>query len=406
LDQPISISRAQNHLLVAGLICYGFDALDFMMLTLALPLMIAEWHLTLGQAGLLGTAGMVGVGLSALVLGWCADRYGRRPALLASVVIFAVFTAGIALARNRWEVMALRFIAGFGIGGVWGVVTTLIKEVWPPARRARAISWVLSAWPVGVSAAALLAAVVLPRLGWRALFLCGATALLGAAYAYLVVPESDAWLAHHLQHAGRKQGTVKQIFVAGYGRQTLIATLVAASMLTAYWGINTWLPTYLVREHDLAPSGMSLYLLILNAGMFCGYPLLARLADRIGKRRALVASFITASVLVPIYAWVRDPVVLLIYGPVMALGFSQTGLLGAYFPELYPTEVRSLGAGFCFNVGRGLAAFAPYTLGQLATYVGLGPGIALCGIGYLSAGLLMLLLPERPPHTDEPQAVA
>ena len=78
LDQPISISRAQRHLLVAGLICYGFDALDFMMLTLALPLMIAEWHLTLGQAGLLGTAGMVGVGLSALVLGWCADRYGRR----------------------------------------------------------------------------------------------------------------------------------------------------------------------------------------------------------------------------------------------------------------------------------------------------------------------------------------
>jgi len=78
--------------------------------------MIAEWHLTLGQAGLLGTAGMVGVGLSALVLGWYADHYGRRPALLASVVIFALFTAGIALARNRWEVVALRFIAGFGIG--------------------------------------------------------------------------------------------------------------------------------------------------------------------------------------------------------------------------------------------------------------------------------------------------
>ena len=116
LDQPIPISRAQRHLPVAGLICYGFHALDFMMLTLALPLMIAEWHLTLGQAGLLGTAGMVGVGLSALVLGWYADHYGRRPALLASVVIFALFTAGIALARNRWEVVALRFIAGFGIG--------------------------------------------------------------------------------------------------------------------------------------------------------------------------------------------------------------------------------------------------------------------------------------------------
>lgn len=406
MDENVEISRTQRHLLVAGLICYGFDALDFMMLTLALPLMMAEWHLTLGQAGLLGTAGMVGVGMSALVLGRYADRYGRRPALLASVVIFALFTAGIALARNRWEVMALRFMAGFGIGGVWGVVTTLIKEVWPPARRARAISWVLSAWPVGVSAAAVLAAVVLPRFGWRALFLCGATALLGAVYAYRVVPESDAWRAHQVHHAGGERGSVTRIFAAGYGRHTLIATLVAASGLTAYWGINTWLPTYLVRERDLAPSSMSVYLLILNAGMFCGYPLLARLGDRIGKRRALAVSYVTASVMVPIYVWVKDPVVLLILGPVMALGFSQTGLLGAYFPELYPTEVRSLGAGFCFNVGRGLAAFAPYALGQLATDLGLGPSIALCGIGYLSAGLLMLLLPERPPHIEGAEAVA
>lgn len=134
MDQRTAVSHAQRHLLIAGLICYGFDALDFMTLTLALPLLIAQWHLTLGEAGLLGTAGMVGVGFSALVLGWYADRYGRRPALIASVVIFALFTAAIALARNRWEVMALRFIAGFGIGGVWGVVTTLIKEVWPPPR--------------------------------------------------------------------------------------------------------------------------------------------------------------------------------------------------------------------------------------------------------------------------------
>lgn len=406
LDQSISILPAQRHLLVAGLICYGFDALDFMMLTLALPLMIAEWHLTLAQAGLLGTAGMVGVGLSALVLGWYADRYGRRPALLASVVIFALFTAGIALARNRWEVMALRFIAGFGIGGVWGVVTTLIKEVWPAARRARAISWVLSAWPVGVSAAALLSAAVLPRFGWRALFLFGATALLGAAYAYLVVPESGVWQVHHLKDAGRERGTVKRIFAAGYAPNTLIATLAAASGLTAYWGINTWLPTYLMTERALAHSGMSLYLLVLNAGMFCGYPLLARLADRIGKRRALVASYITASIVVPIYASIQNPVVLLIFGPVMALGFSQTGLLGAYFPELYPIEVRSLGTGFCFNVGRGLAAIAPYTFGQLATYAGLAPTIALFGFAYLSAGLLMLLLPEHPPHMDEAEAIA
>jgi len=391
-------SPAQRHLLVAGLICYGFDAMDFMILTLALPLLISQWHLTLGQAGLLGTAGMIGVGLSALVVGWYADRYGRRPALILSVIVFALFTAAIALARNRWEVMGLRFIAGFGIGGVWGVITTYIKEVWPAHRRASAVSWVLSSWPVGVSVAALLAAAVLPSLGWRALFLCGAAALLGAAYVYRFVPESEAWQANRARKSGARAGDIRRIFTGGYGRNTIVATLVASAALIAYWGINTWLPTFLVKEHGLAASRMSLYLLVLNAGMFCGYPLLAWLANRIGKRRALIVSFLVVCAVVPIYAGLNNPSAILILGPIMAVGFAQTGLMGAYFPELYPTEVRSLGAGFCFNVGRGIAAIAPFALGQLATSIGLGNSIALCGIGYLAAGLLMVLLPERAPH--------
>jgi MFS family permease len=102
----------QRRLLTAGMLCYGFDALDFMMLAMAMPLLIAEWHLTLGEAGLLGTAGMIGVGLSGLVLGWYSDRHGRRRALLVSVVVFALFTAAIAFARSPLQVMVLRFLAG------------------------------------------------------------------------------------------------------------------------------------------------------------------------------------------------------------------------------------------------------------------------------------------------------
>jgi len=153
----VADTRAQRRLLAAGMLCYGFDALDFMMLAMAMPLLIAEWHLTLGEAGLLGTAGMLGVGLSGLALGWYSDRHGRRRALLVSVAVFALFTAAIAFAQSPTQVMVLRFLAGFGIGGVWGAVTALIKESWPAAHRVRAISWVLAAFPLGVIAAALLA---------------------------------------------------------------------------------------------------------------------------------------------------------------------------------------------------------------------------------------------------------
>jgi MFS family permease len=396
-----AVTPGQRRVLAAGMLCYGFDALDFMMLAMAMPLLIAEWHLTLGEAGLLGTAGMIGVGLSGLVLGWYSDRHGRRRALLVSVVVFAVFTAAMAFAQSALQVMVLRFLAGFGIGGVWGAVTALVKESWPAGHRVRAISWVLAAFPLGVIAAAVLAWLLLPRYGWRPLFLCGALALVSAWYAARVVPESASWRAARQAPDGKARVSMLTIFAPAHRWHTICGTLVAASGLTAYWGINTWLPTYLVRVQGLPPAATLYCLLLLNAGMFCGYPLLAAAGERFGKYKALIASYALAALMVPLYAQVRNATLLLWLGPVMAAGFAQTGLLGAYFPELFPTRIRSLGAGFCFNAGRGVAAFSPYLFGALATHLGMAHSIALCGIAYLVAALLMLLLPRNPPFADD-----
>lgn len=395
-----AVTTVHRRVLAAGMLCYGFDALDFMMLAMAMPLLIAEWHLTWGQAGLLSTAGMIGVGLSGLVLGWFSDVHGRRRALLVSVVVFSVFTAGIAFAQSPLQVMLLRFLAGFGIGGVWGAVTALMKESWPAKHRVRAISWVLSAFPLGVIAAAALAWFLLPRYGWRPFFLCGALALVSAWYAARVVPESASWMAARQAPDGAARLSMREIFAPAHRWHTICGTLVAASGLSAYWGINTWLPTYLLHTHGLPPTAAFQSLSLLNAGMFCGYPLLAALAGRFGKYPVLIATFFMAALMVPLYAQIRDARLLLLLGPVMAIGFSQVGLLGAYFPELFPTRMRSLGAGFCINAGRGVAGFSPYLFGELATRIGLARSIALCGLGYLAAALFMLLLPKHPPYAD------
>jgi MFS family permease len=153
----------------------------------------------------------------------------------------------------------------------------------------------------------------------------------------------------------------------------------------------------MVRERGLDTRTMALYVLLLNAGMFVGYQLLGWLADRIGKRGALLVCFAGATLLLPLYALIRDPRLLLWCGPLVALFFAYAGPFGAYFPALYPTRVRSLGAGFCFNVGRGIAAFAPFVLGTLAARYGLATAIGLCAVGFLLAGLVMLALPETPP---------
>jgi predicted MFS family arabinose efflux permease len=386
------------HVLSAGFLCYGFDAMDFMVLALALPAISQEWHLTYSQAGLLGTAGMLGVGISGIVLGWFADNFGRRRALILSVCTFALFTALISLARDRFDVMALRFCAGIGLGGVWGVVATLIHESWSPRYRARAIAVVLSAWPVGLSIAALLTRLIVPHAGWRMLFACGGAAFVAALYVWLWVPESKRWREQReltRDSAPASAVQIREIFSPQLRRSTVLGTLAAACALTAYWGSNTWLPMYLERERGLDTAHMANVIVMLNAGMFVGYQLFGFIADRYGRRRALLCCFAGASVLLPLYAAIRDHTLLFWMGPVVALCFAYAGPFGAYFPELYPTRVRSLGTGFCFNVGRGLAAFAPYVLGQMATQLGLSLCIALSALGYLAAGIVMCFLPER-----------
>ena len=263
------------------------------------------------------------------------------------------------------------------------------------------MSVLLSSWPVGLIAAALLAGWVLPAYGWRALFACGALALLAALYVLWFVPESASWQAPGPPRA-REPGvysgpgpvSIAEVFAPALRRNTWLGTAVAACALTAYWGANTWWPTYLVRERGLSTLAMARYLMLLNVGMFCGFPLLGWIADRTSKRTALLLSWGAAAVMLPAYAFIRDLDVLLWTGPIVASSFAASGPLGAYLTELFPTRVRCLGAGFCFNVGRGLAAFAPFTFGALATHFGLSVSLGLSGVGFLGAALLMLLLPR------------
>eukprot|EP01037_Dinobryon_pediforme_P022327 gene22327-23453_t len=129
--------------------------------------------------------------------------------------------------------------------------------------------------------------------------------------------------------------------------------------------------------------------------MFVGYQVFGYLADRIGSRAALILNFIGAAITVPIYASQRDLAVLFWMGPLMACFFSYAGVFGSYFPRLYPLHIRSLGSGFCFDVGRGISALAPVLLGFIASQYSLSIGIALCGASFACAGLTMLFLPRE-----------
>ncbi|WP_158601825.1 MFS transporter [Pararobbsia silviterrae] len=389
-----AIGPGKWRVLWAAFMSYCMDAMDFMLLAVALPTMIRELHLSMTEAGLLGTAGLLGVGFSAWLLGWCSDNYGRKNAMIVSVLVFGIMTAAISVARDWTDMMVLRFIAGLGLGGLWGVAAAYINETWPRAQRGRAAAFVLSSWPIGFGIAAMLAAAVIPVHGWRVLFLFGFAAIPLAFFIWRYVPESEVWLAgKHAADQTNERVRLREIFAPHLLRQTVVGTVSASCALVAYWGVNTWLPSFLTRERGLSPQEMAHYVVMLNVGMFIGYQLFGYLADRIGRKLSLILCFLGGAITLPLYVQCEDRVLLFWAGPVIALFFSYAGVFGSLFAELYPPRIKSLGAGFCFNVGRGISAFAPFLLGSIATHYSLGTGIALCGISFATAGVAVWLLP-------------
>ncbi|NVO16059.1 MAG: MFS transporter [Rhodoplanes sp.] len=395
-----------------GFAAYTFDAMDLVLLAMAFQPIMNDLGLTRSEAGLLATATLIGVGISSIVMGWYSDNYGRRKAMLWSLISFSLLTMAIAFASSWLEILILRFLAGLGLGGLWGVIAAYIAETWPPAQRGRAAAFVMSSFPVGVGLASFFAGKIIPMWGWRALFLTAGIALVVAIYVWFFVPESEAWKT---QRDARLRGdggqsvekvSVKEIFADGMARNTILATLVSAFALTAYWGPTTWLPTYLVKERGLSVADMGMFMTILSVGMFIGYNAFGWIADFIGKRNALVLSLAGSAVMLAVYALTENPATLLWMGPAYAFFMAFVGLMGSYYGELFPTRMRTTGSGFCFNVGRGVSAFAPFILGGIATAYSLQTAILICAVPFAIAAVLTAFLPRTEGPSPQPAVVA
>lgn len=406
-NTPVSGNKKTKwHVLFGGFFGYMFDAMDILLLAVAMPVIIADLGISRADGGLLATATMVGIGFSSIIVGWCADTYGRRKTLFWSLIIFSVLTMAIAYTSTWFEILVLRFLAGLGLGGVWSIIVSYITETWPAKQRGRAASFVLSSFPVGAGLAAFLAYLIIPTFGWRALFLCGGGAIIAALYFLIFVLESEAWKKQkEEQKVKGEKISISEVFSPDMLRNTILATTVASFGLIGYWGCTTWLPLFLTQDRGLSMETMSLFFVVLNIGMFVGYNAFGMLADKVGRRTALVLSFMGTAITLPIYVNMTGDMSLLIMGPVYAFFTAFVGLMGSYFPELFPTRVRTIGAGFCFNIGRGVSAFAPFAMGFIAQSYGLVTGLMICAVFFCLAGLMMFALPNIDGKKDKSAAL-
>lgn len=381
----------------AAAVGYGLDGFDLLILSFALSGIITSLGLTDAQAGSLTTVTLLGAVLGGIGFGILSDKLGRVRVLTYSVIFFAVFTGLSALAQGYWDLAAYRFIAGVGIGGEFGIGMTLAAEATSSRLRARATSWVGIGFQCGVLAAALVSAPIIAAFGWRGLFVVGTVPAVVAIIIRKRIPESPTFLARSSDPQPSQRLKLSYLVAdratVGYSIAMIILTSVQNF---GYFGIISWLPTYLAKNVGLDLKSSALWTAVTVLGMMTGIISFGQFADRVGRRPAFRVFQIGAAASVLIYSQLHDPTAILIGGFVM--GLFANGMLGGYgalMAELYPTQARATAQNVLFNIGRGVGGFAPFLIALVAGSHGFGFALALLSGIYVLAFLAMFLIPER-----------
>ena len=397
----------------ASIIGYAMDGLDVLILSFAMAAIVSEFGLTLGKGGMIATYTLIGTVLGGYIFGIFADWWGRVHTFSLTIIIFSIFTGACAFADNAVHLDILRFLAGLGLGGEYGIGMTLVSETWPGAKRARATAGVAMGWQAGAVLAAILAAVVLPDYGWRGLFLVGVLPALLAAWARHGIKEPPMWVKRKemkkalqaRKDAGEKltaeeeeQLTEAKKFPLAHlfaDKKTTITTIALTIMTSVqnfgYYGIMVWLPMILLKEHGLTTKSMSGWMIVTVIGMIAGIFVFGWLCDRLGRKKPYLLFYVCAAAMVYIYVNLGKPIALLFGGAF--LGFFCNGMMAGYgtlLSENYTTDARSTAQNFIFNTGRAVGGFAPVIIGTIAQTNGFNTAFVLLSAVYLAAAVNVL----------------
>ncbi|GAA3986288.1 MFS transporter [Allokutzneria multivorans] len=378
---------------------YGLDSYDFQVLPLGMVAISAYFGISSGQAGLLSTVTLVMSAVGGIGAGILADRIGRARTLMASVLVYAVFTALCGFAPTYELLLVFRGLQGIGFGAEWAAGAILVAEYASSQYRGRTVAFIQSAWAVGWGLAVVVYTVVFnlvdPDLAWRVLFWTGALPALLILYVRRNVTDSPKTEASRTKE--KQRGTLRGIMRGKLGRTTFFASLLATGVQGGYYTLATWIPAYLKTDRQLTIVGTGGYLAFQIAGAFVGYITGGYFTDWLGRKKTFVLFAVLSAVLIVGYTAVpvgADTLVLLLGFP---LGFCTSAIFsgfGAYLAELYPSALRGTGQGFTYNLGRAVGSLFPTIVGFLAVTMGIGGAMIVGAFGYGVAVIALIWLPE------------
>ena len=377
-----------------------FDSMDTGLISFVLPVLAKEWGLDPGQMGMIGSIGLIGMALGAVISGTIADRIGRKMVFTITVLLYSLATGMCALSWNYESLMVFRFLVGFGLGGELPVAATLMSEYAPSKVRGRFIVLLESFWGLGCLVAACIAYLLIPHYGWQIAFVIGT---LPALYAFVIrmkMPESVRYLISQSKVEEAKKvilmleeklnvksepfdselseeekGTSSAVEAPGfaalwakpYARRTIMLWLAWFGIVFSYYGIFMWLPSIVFKQGFEVVKTFE-YVMIMTLAQLPGYYAAAWLVDVIGRKYTLSLFLLMSGVASYFFGSAGSPETLLAWGATMSFfNLGAWGVIYTYTPELYPTAIRALGSGWAAGFGRIGGMTAPALVGVMLT---------------------------------------
>ena len=415
--ESLPVGSFQYKLLLVTGLGWLFDSMDTGLISFILPILAKEWSLTPAQVGWIGSVGLIGMALGAVLAGTLADRIGRKKVFTITVLLYSLSTGMCALAWSYESLLFFRFLVGFGLGGELPVAATLMSEYAPAHLRGRFIVLLESFWGVGWLVAACISYLAIPAFGWQIAFVIGT---LPALYVFLIrlhMPESvrylisknrieeakdiirsleaklhvesrpfDAELSEAEREQPKNRAGLSVLWSKPYRLRTVMLWLAWFGIVFSYYGIFMWLPS-IVYSQGFAVVKTFEYVLIMTLAQLPGYYAAAWLVEVIGRKYTLSLFLLLSGVCSFFFGNAGDAGTLVAWGAAMSFfNLGAWGVIYTYTPEMYPTAMRALGSGWAAGFGRIGGMLAPMLVGVM-----LGQGFGMNTVFLMFASVFVII---------------
>ncbi|MBS0253959.1 MAG: MFS transporter [Proteobacteria bacterium] len=394
MPEAVRLSPAQRLTVAAAYLGWTLDAFDFFLLVFLLKPISEAFGTSVKEVSEALFLTLAARPVGALLFGTLADRYGRRPVLMAVVVLFSLFSAATGLAQSLAQLLAIRLAFGVAMGGEWGIGASLAMESIPPAARGRVSGLLQAGYASGYLLASLAYYLLFDAIGWRGMCFVGLAPALLALLIRLKVEESPRFA---VAQAAPRPGVLASL--AEHWKLALYLVVLMTAFNFFSHGTGDLYPTFLQKQHHFTTRQTGALTAVLNVGSLVGSFVVGALSERFGRRRMIAVSALLALPVIPLWAYGSSILMLGLGAFLMgAMVQGAWSAVPAYLNELAPPAVRAMFPGLVYQLGNLIASRnAPIQAGIAEAHGGdYAYALALVGaLAVVALALLATLGPER-----------